>query len=143
MAKDGMDLALVVIDRQLDMLEFAGAYNPMILVRNKELTEYKGDKMPIGMHIGGEQSFSSCRVQLEHGDMIYLYSDGYPDQFGGEKGGKYKARPFKNYLTRISGEPVKKQAALLETELLNWMGDEPQVDDILITGIRYLKKQNH
>ncbi|MCK4989361.1 MAG: SpoIIE family protein phosphatase, partial [Bacteroidales bacterium] len=138
MAKDGMDLALVVIDRQLGMLEFSGAYNPMILVRKGELIEYKGDKMPVGQHIVEEKSFTSQRVQLEHEDMIYLYSDGFPDQFGGEKGGKYKARPFKNFLTRISSEPVKTQAVLLEAELKSWMGKEDQVDDILITGIRYL-----
>ncbi len=138
-AKDGMDLALVVIDRQLGMLEFSGAYNPLILVRKGELIEYKGDKMPVGQHIVEERSFTSQRVQLEHGDMIYMYSDGFPDQFGGEKGGKYKARPFKNFLTRISSEPVKKQATLLEEELKSWMGEEPQVDDILVCGIRYLK----
>lgn len=139
MAKDGMDVALVVIDRQLGMLEFSGAYNPLILVRKGELIEYKGDKMPVGMHIGDEKSFTSQRVQLEHRDMIYMYSDGFPDQFGGEKGGKYKARPFKNFLARISSEPVKKQMSLLEAELKSWMGKEDQVDDILITGIRYLK----
>ncbi len=138
-AKDGMDLALVVIDRQLGMLEFSGAYNPLILVRNGELIEYKGDKMPVGKHIVEEKPFTSQRIQLEHEDMIYMYSDGFPDQFGGEKGGKYKARPFKNFLTSISSEPVKEQAGLLETELKNWMGKEPQVDDILVTGIRFLK----
>ena len=138
-AKDGMDLALVVIDRQLGMLEFSGAYNPLILVRNGELIEYKGDKMPVGKHIVEEKSFTSQRVQLEHEDMIYMYSDGFPDQFGGEKGGKYKARPFKNLLTRISTELVKKQAVLLEEELKSWMEEEPQVDDILVCGIRYLK----
>jgi len=138
-AKDGMDLALVVIDQQLGMLEFSGAYNPLILVRNGELIEYKGDKMPVGKHIVEEHSFTSQRVQLENEDMIYMYSDGFPDQFGGEKGGKYKARPFKNFLTLISKEPVKMQAELLEAELENWMADEPQVDDILVCGIRYLK----
>jgi serine phosphatase RsbU (regulator of sigma subunit) len=141
-AKDGMDLALVVIDPQLDMLEFAGAYNPMILVRNNELIEYKGDKMPVGKHIVEEVPFSNNKVVLEDKDMIYLYSDGFPDQFGGEKGGKYKARPFKNFLTRISNEAVKKQVSMLEAELKDWMGEEPQVDDILIIGIRYLKKPN-
>lgn len=141
-AKDGMDLALVVIDRQLNMLEFAGAYNPLILIRKGELIEYKGDKMPVGKHIVEEASFTNHRVQLEHEDMIYMYSDGFPDQFGGERGGKYKARPFKNFLTRISKEPVKKQVSMLETELKDWMGDEPQVDDILVTGIRYMKKPN-
>ena len=141
-AKDGMDLALVVIDRQLNMLEFAGAYNPLILIRKGELIEYKGDKMPVGKHIVEEASFTNHRVQLEHEDMIYMYSDGFPDQFGGERGGKYKARPFKNFLTRISNEPMKKQVSMLETELKDWMGDEPQVDDILVTGIRYMKKPN-
>ena len=138
-AKDGMDLSLVVIDRQLDILEFAGAYNPMLLVRKGELIEYKGDKMPVGMHIIIEKPFTNHKVQLEHGDMIYLYSDGYHDQFGGEKGGKYKARPFKNFLTRISREPIKTQAGMLDKELKEWMGKEDQVDDILIIGIRYMK----
>jgi len=141
-AKDGMDLALVVIDPQLGMLEFAGAYNPLILVRDGEQIVYKGDNMPVGMHIVDERSFTNHRVQLEDQDMIYLYSDGFPDQFGGEKGGKYKAKPFKNLLIRISREPVQKQASMLESELKNWMGKEPQVDDILVTGIRYLKKPN-
>jgi len=142
-AKDGMDLALVVIDRQLDMLEFAGAYNPLILIRNGELIEIKGDNMPVGQHIVEARPFTNHKVNLEHGDMIYLFSDGYPDQFGGEKGGKYKARPFKKYITQISNEPVKKQVTMLEKELKRWMGNEPQVDDILVCGIRYskLKKQ--
>jgi serine phosphatase RsbU (regulator of sigma subunit) len=139
-AKDGMDIALVVIDTQQDILEFAGAYNPMLLVRNEELFEYKGDYMPVGTHIIETKPFSSQKIPLEHGDMIYLYSDGYPDQFGGPRGGKYKAKPFKNYLARISNEPVKKQAVMLEKELRDWMGEVPQVDDILVTGIRYLKQ---
>lgn len=139
MAKDGMDLALVVIDRQLDMMEFAGAYNPMILVRNGELIEYKGDNMPVGQHGGEMKPFTNHKIVLNDGDMIYMYSDGYPDQFGGPRGGKYKARPFKNFLTEISREAVKKQAGMLEKELKNWMGEEAQVDDILVTGIRYKK----
>jgi len=138
-ARDGMDLGLVVLDRQLHMLEFAGAYNPMILVRRGEVMEFKGDKMPVGMHVGEEQPFTSQRVSLEDGDMIYLFSDGFPDQFGGEKGGKYKARPFKNLLAAISAEPVEKQIEMLDTELKTWMGKEPQVDDILVLGIRYIK----
>jgi ligand-binding sensor domain-containing protein/serine phosphatase RsbU (regulator of sigma subunit) len=138
-AKDGMDLSLVVIDRQLDMLEFAGAYNPLLLVRRGELIEYKGDKMPVGMHVIQDKAFTNHKIQLQENDMIYLYSDGYPDQFGGEKGGKYKARPFKNFLIRISEEPLSMQAVMLEKELKEWMGKEAQVDDILIIGIRYKK----
>lgn len=138
-AKDGMDISLVVIDRQLGMLEFSGAYNPLILIRNGEIMEYKGDSMPVGKHVIEEKPFSNQRIRLERDDMLYLYSDGFPDQFGGEKGSKYKARPFKNFLARISVKPVKDQAALLEEELKNWKGKEFQVDDILVIGIRYMK----
>lgn len=138
-ARDGMDISLVVIDRQLDMLEFAGAYNPLILIRKGEIIEYKGDKMPVGKHIIDEAPFTNHRIPLEQKDMLYLYSDGFPDQFGGEKGGKYKARPFKNFLAQITSEPIKGQASLLEEELNRWMGKEPQVDDILVIGIRYMK----
>jgi len=138
-ARDGMDVALVVIDPQLDILEYAGAFNPLVIMRRGELIEYKADKMPIGKYVGEEGTFTNHKIQLEHGDMIYLYSDGFPDQFGGEKGSKYKARPFKRLLTRISEEPVSSQLNLLEMELKSWMGQEDQVDDILVMGIRYLK----
>jgi ligand-binding sensor domain-containing protein/serine phosphatase RsbU (regulator of sigma subunit) len=139
-ASDGMDMALVVIDPQLDILEYAGAFNPLLILRKGELIEYKADKMPIGKWVGEEGLFTNHKILLEQGDMIYLYSDGFPDQFGGEKGAKYKARPFKKFLTRISTEPAHSQLNLLEQELESWMGREDQVDDILVMGIRYVKK---
>ncbi len=139
-ASDGMDMALVVIDPQLDILEYAGAFNPLLILRKGELIEYKADKMPIGKWVGEEGLFTNHKILLEQGDMIYLYSDGFPDQFGGEKGSKYKARPFKKLLTRISTEPAHTQLNLLEKELRSWMGEEDQVDDILVMGIRYVKK---
>jgi serine phosphatase RsbU (regulator of sigma subunit) len=142
-ARDGMDLSLVVVDRQLNMLEYAGAYNPLILVRGGELMEYKADKMPIGKHVGEEGSFNSHRIDLQEGDMLYLYSDGFADQFGGEKGSKYKARPFKRLLQKISPEPVKTQHQLLDRELSQWMGEGSyeQVDDILVMGTRDRRQQ--
>jgi len=136
-AMDGMDLSLVVIDRQLNLLEYAGAYNPLILIRDDEVIEYKADKMPVGKHVVEEHPFTNHRIQLQKGDVIYMYSDGYPDQFGGEKGGKYKARPFRRLLQRISGESMEVQHELLEVELNDWMRDEEQVDDILVMGIRF------
>jgi ligand-binding sensor domain-containing protein/serine phosphatase RsbU (regulator of sigma subunit) len=139
-ARDGMDVALVVIDPQLDILEYAGAFNPLVILREGELIEYKADKMPIGKYVGEEGPFTNHKIQLEHEDMVYLYSDGFSDQFGGERGSKYKAKPFKRLLTRISTEPVKTQLDLLETEFNSWMGSEDQVDDVLIMGIRYFKK---
>ena len=136
-AKDGMDLSLVVLDRQLNQMEYAGAYNPLVMIRDGEMIEYKADKMPVGKHIGEERPFTNHRIQLQKGDVIYLFSDGFPDQFGGEKGGKYKSRPFRRLLQSISSEPMEKQEQLLEEELKEWMRDIEQVDDILVMGIRY------
>lgn len=136
-ARDGMDMSLIVIDKQLKMMEYAGAYNPLLIVRDNELIEYKADKMPIGKHVGEERPFANNRIDLKDKDMIYLYSDGFPDQFGGENGSKYMAKPFKRLLQRISSEPVEKQLELLDLELREWMGREDQVDDILVMGIRY------
>ncbi len=134
--RDGMDVALGVIDLKSRKFEFAGAYNPVIQVRDSLLVEIKGDKMPIGAHIGEDKSFTCQTVELKPGDMIYMFSDGYKDQFGGEKGGKYKAKPFKRLLTDICNKPVKDQGDLMETELKSWMGKHAQIDDILVMGIR-------
>lgn len=135
--KDGMDLALVVIDLEKDQMEFAGAYNPLILIRDNELIEYKADKMPIGTHVGPEKPFSTCAIPLKKDDMIYMFSDGYQDQFGGERDAKYKSKPFKKLLQRISPQQAQVQAELLEAELDAWKKDTEQVDDILILGFRY------
>ncbi len=138
--RDGMDLALVVIDRDKNQLEFAGAYNPLILIRDGEMLEYKADKMPIGIHVGPEKAFSNCVIPLIKDDMIYLFSDGFQDQFGGERDAKYKSKPFKRLLHKISLEPAKVQAELLDSEHDAWQGDTEQVDDILIMGMRYTTK---
>lgn len=135
--RDGMDISLVVFDKQLNILEYSGAYNPLVLFRNGEIIEYKADKMPIGKHVGEEGKFTNHKIMLQDRDMIYLFSDGFADQFGGDKGSKYKARPFKRFLQKICDEPVKKQVDMLEKELKSWMGSNEQVDDILVLGIRY------
>ena len=136
-ARDGMDVSMVVIDKELNMMEYAGAYNPLVIIRKGELIEYKADKMPIGRHVGEEGSFTNHKVLLQDQDMVYLFSDGFPDQFGGEKGSKYKVRPFKRLLQRISPEATDKQEEILEHELKSWMGKTEQLDDILVMGIRY------
>ncbi|MEN8156570.1 MAG: SpoIIE family protein phosphatase, partial [Bacteroidota bacterium] len=139
-ARDGMDLSLIVIDKKLGIMDFSGAYNPLLLVRDGELIEYKGDKMPIGKHEGEELPYTSHKIELRPDDMIYLFSDGFPDQFGGPKGGKYKARPFKKLLLEISKDTMDKQETRLEIELKSWMGGIEQIDDILVMGIRYNHK---
>lgn len=135
-SKDGMDLALTIIDREKNTLEYSGAYNPLVHVRNGELNEIKADKMPIGIHLRDAQPFTIHTLDLEKGDMIYIFSDGYPDQFGGEKGMKYKAVPFKRYLTSIAELPMNEQEKALGDELDRWMGAEDQIDDIIVVGIR-------
>ncbi len=135
-AKDGMDMALVILDYDKRQIQYAGAYNPLILIRNHELLEYKGDKMPIGIQINEKESFTNHVLEMMPGDTLYIFSDGYADQFGGEKGGKFKIRPFKRLLTEIHKKPMSEQKEILEKILLDWMGDEAQVDDILVIGVK-------
>ena len=135
-AKDGMDIALCVIDTEHNQLEFAGANNPLYLVRNGELIEVKGDNMPIGIHGGEERRFKNNIIELQKDDMAYIFSDGYADQFGGPDGGKFKTKPFKRLFAEISTKPSFQQWILLEETIENWKGSLDQVDDILVIGIR-------
>jgi serine phosphatase RsbU (regulator of sigma subunit) len=135
--RDGMDLAMVCIDKKKGLLQYSGAFNPLILVRNGEAEKIKADRVPIGGHfVTAKKSFTNHEMKYVPGDMIYLFSDGYADQFGGEKGGKYMSRKFLMLLQSIADKSLKEQHALLDKELRNWMGEEPQIDDILVIGIR-------
>lgn len=135
--KDGMDLALCVFDRQMSRVEFAGANNPMVLVRDGVLTQYKGDKFPIGAYDGSRpQIFTKVDLDLRRGDMIYIYSDGYADQFGGPDDKKYTTRKFRQLLLDICDKPLDQQHDMLEESLSAWMEGYEQVDDILVIGIR-------
>lgn len=137
-SKDGMDIALCVIDLEAKKLEFAGAYNPLYLIRNSELIEIKADKMPVGIYLQEKDSFTNNDVIFESGDIIYLFSDGYVSQFGGEYGRKYMAKPFKKMLAIISEKPMDKQCEMLEQEFEEWRGYNPQVDDILVIGVKFV-----
>ncbi len=134
-AKDGMDMALVVLDLEKRVMQYAGAYNPLILIRNNQLIEYKGDKMPIGIQVNEKESFTNHVIEMQENDRFYIFSDGYADQFGGPDGAKFKTRPFKNLLLEIHQRPMEEQKKILEQRLLEWMGNEPQIDDILVIGI--------
>ena len=135
--QDGMDLAMVTIDKKTRKIQYSGAFNPMLLVRNGELIKYKGDRIPIGGHIlEVEKEFTNNEFTYEDGDMIYMYSDGYPDQFGGPKGGKYMTGRFAKFLHGLAAYPLDEQYGILEKELNDWKGDLAQVDDILVIGIR-------
>jgi len=131
--KDGMDICLCKFNTKTMMLEFAGAYNPAIIVRDKEVMELDADKLQLGQ---AEQNYANHEFQLLTGDMIFLSSDGFPDQFGGEKDKKYKYKNFTSLLSRVSDLcPTDQQTAII-TEFDKWKGDNSQTDDVLIFGIR-------
>jgi serine phosphatase RsbU (regulator of sigma subunit)/Tfp pilus assembly protein PilF len=135
-SQDGMDVALYIIDRTTMQVEYAGANNPLFIFRNGEFTELAADKMPIGIHKRINESFIPKSFQLEKGDMIYAFSDGYPDQFGGEHGKKFMIKNFRNLLSSIHQMTMKEQKAILESTLDKWMANTNQIDDILVMGVR-------
>jgi serine phosphatase RsbU (regulator of sigma subunit) len=133
--KEGMDISLCIIDPYSKQLQYAGAHHPLYLIRDNKLTEIKGDKMPIGIH-RREQPFTSHDITYQEGDMIYLFSDGYVDQFSEKKKEKFMRRNFKKLLIEINRESVSRQEEVLIERFEEWKGNLPQVDDILIFGIR-------
>lgn len=139
---DGMDVAMVSIDESTHTLESAGAFNPCFIIRNNELIALIGDKMAIGGFKYGEKRFTNNSFPLEDGDMIYTFTDGYADQFGGDRNKKFMKKKFKALLLEISELPVEKQQSTLDERFVQWQKDNDQVDDILVIGIRYNKLVN-
>lgn len=143
-SKDGMDMALCIIDIESKTLQFAGAYNPVIIIRKGEIIELKGDKMPVSFHQRKDIPFTRHDFNLKDGDCLYMFSDGYVDQFGGEKKQKYLLKRFKELLLRIYLKPMLEQKSIIEQEYNDWRGDLTQVDDVLVIGFRFgesLEKQ--
>lgn len=134
--KDGMDMALCVWNKLDHTLEFAGANNPLWLVRDGKLTEYKADKMPIGAYAGHERPFSAQHIVLRKGDMLYLSTDGYADQFGGDKGKKMKYRPFLDSLQQLASLDMDTQKKRLGESFEAWKANYDQVDDVCVIGLR-------
>ena len=135
---DGMDMSLVVIDRKEKTIEFAGAYNGFYLIRDNEIHSYKGDRYPVGYLKDGESPvFTRKKVDLEEGDVIYMFSDGLPDQFGGPEHKKFKYRRFRLLLLNIHHLPFPDQKAIIHQKIEEWMsGDQEQVDDMLVLGFK-------
>jgi serine phosphatase RsbU (regulator of sigma subunit) len=134
--KDGMDLAVCSIDLQRMKLEFAGAHNPAWILRGSECIELKADKIPIGAFVGDAvKPFTPHEFNLLKGDRIYLFTDGYADQFGGERGKKFKYRRLRELLQSTSGLPMEEQHKKLEAHFVEWKGGLEQVDDVCIMGI--------
>ncbi len=131
--RDGMDIAICSLIE--DKLEYAGAHNPLWIIRNGILLETKANKQPIGKFENLEP-YTTHSFQLEKGDTIYIFSDGYSDQFGGARGKKYKTSNFKNLLLSIQESSMEKQLALLEAEFKKWRGSMEQIDDVCVIGLR-------
>jgi serine phosphatase RsbU (regulator of sigma subunit) len=134
--KDGMDISLCIIDRTKKNIQYSGAYNSLYLVRNNELIEYRADRMPIGVSVLSGKNFESQNIPYYPGDIIYMFSDGYADQFGGPDNKKFKYSALKTILTEINTLPLNRQKKLLEKQFNDWKGNSVQTDDVLILGYK-------
>jgi serine phosphatase RsbU (regulator of sigma subunit) len=135
--RDGMDIALCCIDFENMKMDFCGANNPLILVRNNEVITYDPTKAPIGAFVGEElKNFEEHEIELKKGDMLYIFSDGFADQFGGPDNKKFMKKRFKELLLEVSESDITKQRDQLEYSFEMWRGEHEQVDDILVIGIR-------
>jgi len=131
--KDGMDIALCSIKGMT--LEYAGAHNPLWIIRNKSLIEIKADKQPIGQFFK-HKPFTSHTLELQKEDIIYIFSDGYADQFGGENGKKFKIKAFKNLLLGIQDKSMDDQKEFIDDHFKSWKGDLEQLDDVCVIGVK-------
>jgi serine phosphatase RsbU (regulator of sigma subunit) len=131
---DGMDVSVCIIDIVNDTLQYSGANNPLYIIRKNKLIELKPDKIPIGIHEFFEEPYVSIDMNLYKGDSVYMFSDGFADQFGGKNAQKLKYSRFKNILLKINRLHYSVRAEELEKEFQQWMGENEQVDDILVLG---------
>jgi len=133
--KDGIDMALVIYDTKTRQLEFSGANNPIYIIRNGEMLEYKGNNMPVAFY-EKMSDFTRYTIDMKQGDRVYMFTDGFPDQFGGPQGKKFKYRPFKDLLLEVSERSMDEQHRILSLIFDEWKGDLSQIDDVLVIGLR-------
>ncbi len=133
--REGMDIALCVIDPIEKQLHYAGAYNPLYIITDNKITEIAANRMPIAIY-RNEKAFTNHRIPFESGDMIYLFSDGYADQNGCKGEAMFTKKRFKKLLVEINQEPMARQKEILEERFDKWKGDVQQRDDVLVFGIR-------
>lgn len=135
-AKDGMDMTLCAINYKTLELQYAAAFNPLYIIRNGELILHPANKFPIGSYIGEKTSFDNHLIQLQKGDQIFIFSDGYADQFGGPSGKKFMVGNFRKLLLQIAHLDSFQQKEKLNETLLTWQGGQEQVDDVLVIGVK-------
>jgi len=135
--KDGMEIALCVVDFEKKKLQYSGAFRPLYLIRNNELVEFKGDSMPIGFYEDEDSSFKNKELNFIENDIIYMFSDGYVDQLGGPDRKTFKSGKFKQLLIDIHKKTLRDQKEILESQFEDWRSNIEQIDDIMIMGIRF------
>ncbi len=137
--KDGMDIGICSIPKKGNKIDFAGANNPLWMVRDGEIIDFRGDRQPVGIYGDNlDTPYTNHTIDIQDGDSVYIFSDGYADQFGGPRGKKFKYSQFKKLLVQINNETMESQRDTLNTRIEEWMGDqEEQIDDILVVGIRF------
>lgn len=135
--KDGMDLSLCCLNTKTNELQYAGAFNALYYISDGVFNEVKADKFPIGVNLDGKvDEYRNHTIQLKNGDSIYLFSDGYADQFGGPRGKKFKYNQLKQMLTEVSQKTLPEQKQVVEHTFDSWKGGLEQIDDVVIIGVR-------
>ena len=135
--RDGMDISICAIDRKTKTIEFAGANNPLVYIQNDQVHVIKGDRYSIGgLQKENERKFTLHSIQVNQPTCFYIFSDGYTDQFGGERGRSFLLKNFKNLLLEIHKEPMEKQRELLAEHFVKWKGNEDQIDDVIVIGFK-------
>jgi serine phosphatase RsbU (regulator of sigma subunit) len=135
---DGMDMAIMAYEKARNRLEYAGAINPIYMIRDGELIEKKGDRMSIGRtEMRDVKEFTNHEIEVRPGDTFYMFSDGYADQFGGNRGKKFKVTRMKELILSIQDKSMEEQREVLDSTMERWRGDYEQIDDILIIGRRF------
>jgi serine phosphatase RsbU (regulator of sigma subunit) len=135
--QDGMDISICVINPEDKTLKFSGANNPLIYVKNNEVNIIKGDRYSIGgIQKEEHRVFTSHTIRFDEPTSFYILTDGFTDQFGGEKGRKYLLRNFKQLIEKIHFLPMEEQRTILEKEFVTWKGKEDQIDDVLVIGFK-------
>ena len=135
-SKDGIDMALCIIDSEKQKIQFAGAHNPLYIIKNNKLEVIKADRMPVSIHRNAYKPFTNHEFDYKENDIIYMFSDGFYDQIGGSKNFKFMSKNFQKLLLDIHEKPMSVQKEILDKTYEDWKGDNIQLDDILVIGIK-------
>jgi len=135
-AKDGMDMSLVILDHEKMKLQYAGAYNHLYFIRGHMLEIIKADRMPVGLSAKAMKPFTNHEIDIQPGDQFYMFTDGYADQFGGPLRKKFRIGNLRELLLEIHDKNIQEQKQILYESFINWKGEQPQVDDVLVLGFK-------